>query len=70
MTIAFERATDLLASRLAFYREEGSEPTENDRLLAGHLVGSLWANGLLNVGDEKWVALESDTIPGQTVDKT
>lgn len=58
MATAFERATEIVARRLAFFREEGSELTENDKLLAGHLVGALWANNLLNTGDEKWVLVE------------
>lgn len=57
--IAFERATDLAARQLARARsgfeDLDAEPTENDRLLAGHIVGNLWANDLLNTGDEEWV---------------
>lgn len=44
---AFERATEIMASNLAFFRDETSEPNENDRLTAAHLAGGLWANGLL-----------------------
>ena len=65
MAIAFERATELVASQLAFFQRGGGderlEPTENERLLAGHIVGNLWANDLLNTGDEKWIPVESDT---------
>lgn len=57
--IAFERATDLAASQLAFFLRGGGderlEPTENERLLAGHIVGNLWANDLLNTAGEEWV---------------
>lgn len=61
---AFERATELAAKQLARSRsgfdDLDAEPTENDRLLAGHIVGLLWGNGLLNTGDEKWVSVESE----------
>ena len=57
--IAFYRARDIVADRLAFFREEDSEPTANDKLLAGHLVGALWANDLLNTAGEKWVTISS-----------
>lgn len=57
--IAFERATDLVAHQLANYRDGWDsphvEPTENERLLAGHIVGNLWANDLLNTAGEEWV---------------
>lgn len=44
----FERTTDLLAHHLAFFRDEHTDNvTENDRLMAGHLAGALWANKLL-----------------------
>lgn len=58
--IAFERAAELVAGQLAFFREEGSVPTENERLMAGHIVGNLWANDLLNTGDEKWIPVERE----------
>lgn len=62
--MAFERATDLAARQLAQCRAgwdgPDAEPTENERLLAGHIVGNLWANDLLNTGDEKWVSVESE----------
>lgn len=61
--IAFERATELAASQLAFFLrgngEERLEPTENERLLAGHIVGNLWANNLLNTEGENWVTVET-----------
>lgn len=43
----FERAMEIMAHWLAEFREEGSEPTENDKLTAGHLTGALMANDLL-----------------------
>lgn len=43
----FERAMQIMAKWLAEFRDEGSEPTENDRLTAGHLAGALSANKLL-----------------------
>ena len=60
MAIAFERATDLVARQLASFRLglDCNDPfafTENEHLMAGHIVGNLWANGLLNIGDEKWI---------------
>ena len=66
--IAFDRATALAARQLARARtgfeDLDAEPTENDRLLAGHIVGSLWANDLLNTGDEKWVSVSSAALNG------
>ena len=60
---AFERATDLAASQLAFFMrgngDERLEPTENERLLAAHIVGNLWANNLLNTEGEQWATVES-----------
>ena len=53
--IAFERATELVAAQLAFFRDDTATPTENEELMAGHIVGNLWANDLLNTGGEKWV---------------
>lgn len=59
---AFERATEIMAHRLAFFRDEANDtPTENDRLLAGHLAGSLWANKLLSA---KTGDLQSRTFGG------
>jgi hypothetical protein len=43
----FEAAADLLAMWLARFRDEDSEPNDNDRLTAGHLAGALAANNLL-----------------------
>lgn len=45
----FERATDIMARRLALFRTDNpdAEPTENERLTAGHLAGGLAANSLL-----------------------
>lgn len=64
MAIAFERATELAAHELARCRTgydiDDVTPTENERLLAGHIVGLLWANDLLNTAGEKWVAVEKE----------
>ena len=61
--IAFTRAAELAASQLAFFLrgngDERLEPTENERLLAAHIVGNLWANNLLNTEGETWVTVES-----------
>ncbi len=62
--IAFERATDLMAMWLARFRDGDPcgdvEPTDNERLMAGHLVGALWANDLLNMAGENWVRIDSE----------
>lgn len=61
MAIAFERATEIVARSLAFFRDESRpEPTDNEKILAGHLVGALWANDLLNTGDEKWTPVKTE----------
>lgn len=60
----FEEATNLAARQLARYRtgwdDLDAEPTENERLLAGHVVGNLMANHLINMRDEKWVSISSE----------
>lgn len=45
----FEAATDRVARQLAFFRTDGfdKEPTDNERLMAGHLVGGLYAGGFI-----------------------
>lgn len=58
MTIAHERATEIMAVWLARFRDEEAKPTDNDRLMAGHLAGALWANDLLNTAGENWVTVE------------
>lgn len=62
--IAFERATDLAARQLALCRTGWDDldavPTENERLLAGHIVGNLWANDLLNTAGEVWTPVETE----------
>jgi hypothetical protein len=64
LAIAFERATDLAADELARcrtgYDVSEVEPTENERLLAGHIVGRLWANDLLNTAGEEWKTVSSE----------
>ena len=52
---AFERATELVALQLATFRDDNTAPTKNDELMAGHIVGNLWANDLLNTNGENWV---------------
>ncbi len=42
----FERAMNILARSLALFRDS-EEPTENDKLMAGHLAGALAAADLL-----------------------
>jgi hypothetical protein len=64
MTIAFERATEIVARQLASFRlgldcEDPFAYTEHEKLCAGHIVGALWAQELLNVGNEKWITVES-----------
>lgn len=57
---AFERAAEVMAKWMPrLLRDEEAEPTENDRLIAGHLAGALWANDLLNLSGECWETLES-----------
>jgi len=63
---AFERATELVARKLASFRlgldcDDPFAYTENERLMAGHIVGNLWSNDLLNTGNEKWTPVESET---------
>ena len=60
--IAFERAADLVAKQLASFRGDTETPTENEELMAGHIVGNLWANDLLNTKGEKWSTVESERI--------
>lgn len=61
--IAFERAAEIVARQLASFRLglDADNPfayTENEMLMAGHIVGALWGQDLLNTGDEKWVTVE------------
>lgn len=42
----FDRAMDILARRLALFRDS-DEPTENEKLMAGHLAGALAAADML-----------------------
>jgi hypothetical protein len=63
MPIAFERATEIVARQLASFRlgdcEDPSAYTEHEALCAGHIVGALWAQDLLNTKGEEWVTVES-----------
>lgn len=45
----FEQAAALVAKQLAFFRTDDFDaaPTQNEGLIAGHLIGSLYANGFL-----------------------
>lgn len=57
--IAFERATELAARQLASFRlgldcDDPFAYTDNEKLIASHIVGNLWANGLLNDSGERW----------------
>lgn len=63
---AFEQATEIVAQRMASFRlgldhENPFGYTEHEKLCAGHIVGSLWAKGLINTKDEVWVPVESET---------
>jgi hypothetical protein len=64
MASAFDRATELVARQLASFRlgldcDDPHAFTKDEELMAGHIVGNLWANNLLNTGDEKWVSVSS-----------
>ena len=68
MATAFERATELVARQLASFRlgldcDDPFSYTENEKLMAGHIVGNLWANKLLNDTGEKWTTIESAEWP-------
>jgi hypothetical protein len=63
MPIAFERATEIVARQLASFRlgldcDDPFAYTEHEQLCAGHIVGALWAQHLLNTDGEKWVTVE------------
>lgn len=63
--IAFERATEVVARQLASFRLglDADDPfayTENEKLMAGHIVGALWGQELLNTSGEEWVTVESE----------
>lgn len=62
---AFERATEVVARQLASFRLglDCADPfayTEYEALCAGHIVGALWAQNLLNTGDEVWTTVEGE----------
>ena len=62
----FERASEIVAQRLASFRLglDADDPyafNENEKLRAGIIVGSLAAKNLINFGDEKWVTVESES---------
>ena len=61
---AFERASEIVAKRLASFRlgldcDDPFAFSEYEKLCAGHIVGSLWGADLLNVGEEKWETIET-----------
>jgi hypothetical protein len=65
MAIAFERATEIVAKQLASFRlgldcDDPFAYTDHEQLCAGHIVGALWAQGLLDTGDEKWIPVETE----------
>jgi hypothetical protein len=73
---AFERATISVARSLASFRLglDADDPfafTEHEKLMAGHIVGRLWAQKLLDIGNEVWVTVsdESDLAIGQLSEK-
>lgn len=62
---AFERATEIVACQLASFRLglDSDDPhayDDHEKLCAGHIVGSLWAQDLLNTGNEVWVTVEDE----------
>jgi hypothetical protein len=67
MAIAFERAVEVVAKQLASFRIglDCSDPhayNEHEALCAGHIVGALWAQGLLDTGDEEWIPVEVERL--------
>jgi hypothetical protein len=63
MPIAFERATEIVAKKLASFRlgldcEHPYAYDDYELLCAGHIVGALWAQNLLDTGDEVWTPVE------------
>ncbi len=59
-----ERAGLLVARQLASFRLglDADDPfayTENEKLMAGHIVGNLMANDLINMGAGVWTTIES-----------
>lgn len=63
--IAFERASLVVAQSLASFRLglDADDPfayTKDELLKAGLIVSRLWAEKLLDVGDEVWVTVESE----------
>ena len=68
MPIAFERATEIVARQLASFRLGLDSPDpfaydDHEQLCAGHIVGALWAQGLLDTGDEVWTRVEGEPAP-------
>jgi hypothetical protein len=65
MPIAFERATEIVARQLASFRlgMDCADPyayTEHEELCAGHIVGALWAQDLLNTAGEDWIPVKTE----------
>lgn len=65
---AFERATEIVARQLASFRlGDVSNPyayNDYEFLCASHIVGALWAQDMLNTGDEVWTIIEGE-FPAQ-----
>lgn len=62
---AFERATEIVARQLASFRlgmdcENPYAYDDHEALCAGHIVGALWAQEMLNTGDETWTVVEGE----------
>lgn len=61
---AFERATEIVARQLASFRlgdcENPFAYSKHEQLCAGHIVGALWGQDLLNTGNEKWIPVETE----------
>lgn len=65
---AFERAAEIVARQLASFRlgldcENPYAYDDHEALCAGHIVGALWAQEMLNTGDEVWTVVEGE-FPG------
>lgn len=64
---AMERATELVARQLASFRLglDADDPhayNDNEKLMAGHIVGNLLANDLINEMPGEWVRVEGDDL--------
>lgn len=62
---AMERSIELVARQLASFRlgldcDDPHAYNDNEKLMAGHIVGNLLANGLINEMPGEWVRVEGD----------